>query len=291
MLSEEEYKAHINSIENKEVPEIIFSVLCKVSQFLENRRKLFSESERIRQNLFNSFFKQYNTILALSQKTQYVFNPDISYLDIRSINILIRSAHEIYLVHHYLVSDGMFGSVNSVDERAFKYLIYKLSGELSQIRTLDLYKELKYKPDNTLDLYEAATTNKNEVLQKISSFEIYKNLPKELKKKIKSGEWRVNSERTLSWSDLAELTPMVAQYGKLEYHHLSQYTHMTYASQVLEANHNQDIDGLLCHLYILASLFSFSVISSYNMIITKDDILTKREQSLIIEFLGLASNR
>jgi len=290
VLTEEEYKKHIDSIKNNEVPEVIFSVLSKVHKYLESIEDSMNEEKILKHGMFKLFFKQYNTVLFLSKGTKYVYKPDHNYLDIKSINILIRSIHELYLTHQYLSTNESFGDIDKNGETEFKHLAYKYSGEIDSKRTFNLYKDYKCKPDGYQQGYDAAIKRKNEIWKEITATTIYKKLPKKQKYKLKSGQWKIDLSKVLSWSDLLKYTPISRKYGIVEYHHLSQYAHMTYGSLVLEANHNYDIDGLLSHLYILASLFSISVVGSHGEVIDKEGFLTKRELSLVFEFLGMARN-
>jgi hypothetical protein len=290
VLTEEEYKKYIDEIQNDEVPKVLFSVLGKVHNYLESIANSMNEEHVLKHGMFKLFFKQYNTVLSLSKRTSYVYKPDCDYLDIKSINILIRSMHELYLTYQYLSTNGSFGDMDKEGEVKFKYLAYKYSGEVDSKRTFDLYKEQKYKPEDYQLRYDAAIKRKNEVWKEIKATNIYKLLSKEQKNKIKNGQWKIDSSKVLSWSDLLEYTPLSKKYGVVEYHQLSQYAHMTYGSLLLEASHNYDVDGLLYHLYILASLFSISVMDSHGEVIEKENFLAKRELSLVYEFWGLASN-
>lgn len=286
MVNEEEYKEYINSISNEEVPEIIFNALSLIHRHLEENKEEMSEVKGLNYSIFKIFFKQYNTILSLSKSTRYIYLPKYNYIDIKSINILIRSAHELYLTYHHLFYSKVFPDFEGILEQEFKIINYKLSGEVANKKSALLIKDF----NGSYHLYEKSIvgieSRKKNLLEKINKNDIYKSLPKNIKNLIKSGEWKINKEKKLSWTDLLENTPMSKKYGVFEYHSMSAYAHTTYSSLQLEAEHDHNIDGLLCHLYIVASLFCISALETNGENI---DFVPKREQSLLLEFLGMAN--
>ncbi len=81
--------------------------------------------------------------MILSERTPYIHNNEITYLDIRSINIIIRSMHEMYLVYEYLNNLGLFGeNINKKDELDFKALIYEYSGAKDNLKTIDIMQSM-----------------------------------------------------------------------------------------------------------------------------------------------------
>lgn len=289
MITENEFIALSKDIPNEEIPALLSAVLLKVHRHLDQKASSFTESQVIRSNMFKLFFKQFNTVLVLSKKTNYLIDHRIEYLDIKTINITIRSMHELYLVHQYLVSDLVFEG--SDDERDFKYTMYKYAGEIDSKRTFSLMQDSKYKPATFEESQQSARHRATDLWNKIVNYPSYSKISPIVRKEIKKGNWRINATKTLSWSDLLDYSPISKKYAQLQYHHMSQYAHMSYGSMVLEANHNEEIDGLLCHLYILTTLFSISVLDSNNEKVDLSGFLTKRELVIVSELTNLAINR
>ena len=245
--------------------------------------------EVLRYNIFKVFFKQYNTILSLSRSNEYLFMPQSSYIDIKSINILIRSMHEMYLVYTYLCSSKSFSNVEEQEEIEFKFLAYQYSGENDNVKNSELLKKIKH--DNVYQVEAEIKTieRRDMVWSKILKHKVYDSLSKGAKRNLKKGNWKLNDEGILSWADLVEYTPLNKAFGVFEYHNMSLYAHSTYSSIQLEANHDGDVDGLLCHCYILAVFFSISVLNSFNKNISVDCSISKRELALVYEFYNLGS--
>ena len=287
LLTEEEYKIHINDISNEEVPEVLFSVLSKVHGYLESISLLMNDQQVYKYSMFKVFYKQYNTVLALSKRSEYVFNPQASYMDIKSINILIRSMHEMYLLYTYLCSTGFFIGAGKCEELEFKSLAYQYSGENDNVRTFKLIKEIEHNGVFDESAEANAIERKSVIWSKILENDIYKSLPKKVKLELKKGNWKISSKGTLSWADLAKYSHLSKTYGVFEYHNMSLYAHSTFSSLQLEAGHDEDVDGLLCHCYILASVFSISVLGSFDKTIDRDGLISKRELALVYEFYGM----
>ncbi len=111
-----------------------------------------------------------------------------------------------------------------------------------------------------------------------------------IKRAIKRGAWRVSNNKILSWKDLVSLSKLNQNYGVYEYHNMSLYAHSTYSSLELEATHNQEIDGLLCYFYVLASVFSVSVLHSFKIELYDESKFDKREIAIVTEFNHMANN-
>ncbi len=287
VLTEAEYKKYINDISNEEVPEILFSVLSKVHGYLESIDPQMDEQQVCKYNMFKVFFKQYNTVLVLSKRSEYLYNSHVGYMDIKSINILIRSMHEMYLLYTYLCSTGFFIGASKSDELDFKFLAYQYSGENDNVRTFKLLRGIKHNAVIDENAEVNAIERKSLIWSNVTSSNIYQSLPKKVKLELKKGNWKISSKGTLSWADLAKFSHLSKRYGVFEYHGLSLYAHSTFSSLQLEAKHDENVDGLLCHCYILASVFSMSVLASFDNAIDKGDLVSKRELALVYEFYGM----
>ncbi|MCG3704330.1 hypothetical protein L5F68_08285 [Aliarcobacter butzleri] len=294
-LTESEYREYTKDIENEEVEEILFSILEKINIklcFIENYINDDEELEILKINFFKIFFKQFNTIIILLSKTKYKYNLKFEYTDIKSIYILIRSVHELYLTFQYIFNSKYF-NVSKEEETNFKYLLYKYCGEKDNIKAFHNKKNitgLNDEQEQALVKYEKAS---EKMFSLISSNKIYHTLSKTIKKKIQNGiSWKINKEKELTWTELLENTYMSTEYGKGYYAVLCQYSHTTYNSITLELNHNYDKLGVLYHLSLITSLIVKEYINisfDGNIVkITEDDIISKRELSLIVEFITMS---
>ena len=284
-MTQEEYEHLANSISNEEVAEVMFGTLMKIHMELEETVVAMTTAEEWKYGLFKSFFKLYNTILRLSQGTSYVFKPQISYIDIKSINTQIRTCHELYLLFQYIttntIGDGM------VDEKEFKYECYRLAGALDSKRTYEKIKHIA----GYRELYEREIVHvQNEISECrriIIKSPTYKSLSAEVKHAVCNGHWRVSAEKKLSWNDLLAYTAMSREYGVFEYHVLSMYAHTSHASLKLEAQHDYNMIGALSHLYKLTALMCCAVLSAFGLGFSP---LTKREVALIIDLRNMGNN-
>lgn len=283
MITQEEYDIYIESIEDKDVPFVVFNTLLLVKNELKKENL-----ENLSCYLFEIFFKQYNTVLTLSNGLKHVYDHTAPIdLDLKSIYTLTRSAHELYLSYNYLFDSQVFTDFKIDTEEEFKLLSYKLSGEIEQKKTIKKIKE----NHSDYALHESALSRVTSEITKLSEAikenEIYKKLPKTIKDNIRNGIWKVNMNEKLSWSKLLEYSIMSNKYGAFEYNNMSKYAHSAYSSLQLEASHDHNKDGYLLHLHFLASLFSHSILKINNLDM---DILPKKEQSLLIQLIKMVEN-
>lgn len=245
MFTEEEYKKLIAEIPNSEVAEILFTVLSKVHNKLEHNLENMTEKELIQYDMFKLFFKQYNTTLVLSNKIDYIFESQISYIDLKSIYNLIRSLHELYLTYHYLFLGKHFISTDENEEHDFKYSVYKLSGLKDSIKSFKYIKDTSLYDSQHKEKHDQIIEEVKSLLNDIKATKIYTELPAIVKKEINRGNWKINKSKKMSWSDMLNNTHILKKYGVLEYSVLSQYAHTSYHSIMLEKTHDYNLDGLL----------------------------------------------
>lgn len=291
MFTKEEYIKLVESIHNSEVAEIISNVLSKVHSQLESNIDNMTKKELIQYDMFKLFFKQYNTTLVLSNKVNYVFQNQDSYIDLKSIYNIIRSLHELYLTYHYLFLGKHFSCVDLSDELDFKYLLYQYSGIKDSIKAFNYVKNSNLYSDNHKNRHEEDILKAENLLIEIRKHQIYLKLPQKVKDDIKQGNWKVNNHKKLSWSDMLLNTHILKNYGVMEYSILSQYAHTSYHSIMLERTHDYNLDGLLCHLYILASVFAASISDTLNLRLNDCTLLKKRELALVYDFMNLAKKQ
>lgn len=191
----------------------------------------------------------------------------------------------MYLLLQYIttntISDGKY------DEIQFKYECYRLSGALENKRTYDKIK----KAPGYIELYKKEI---DQVLSEISESRefirnspVYKLLKNEIKRSVYHGNWRISSDKKLSWNDLLEYTPMPREYGSFEYHLLSMYAHTSLTALKLEAQHEYNMISALSHLYKLSALMCLTTLNAFNIDIS---LLAKREVALILDLRNMGNN-
>ncbi len=287
-MTSEEHKALSKSISNEEAPEVLFGSLHKIHQYLESILPRMNGERLDKYNIFKVFYMQYNTVLSLAQKTDYVFMQHINYLDVKSIYVLTRALHELYLQYVYLSFSTVFEGCNPHDELKFKHLAYQYSGQNDFCRTISLAKRLDRHENYDEDIETETIEEKKKLWLEIKNNPVYDTLSREAKDHLKNGKWKISAESVLSWNDLADRSHLSKPYGTFIYHLLSLYAHSTFSSMKLQANHNQDINGLLCHCYVLASVFAVSALDSFDQKFNTTTILNDKEKALIIDFWNLA---
>lgn len=260
----------------------MFGVLFKIHMRLEEIAGGMSTAEEWRYGLFKSYFKLYNTTLRLSEGTSYVFRPEVSYIDIKSINTQIRACHELYLLFQYITTNTI--GDGKLDEKEFKYECYRLAGVLDSRRTYEKIKGVA----GYRELYDREIEHVRSEISEcrgiITKSAIYKLLSSEIKDAVRNGHWRVDAEKKLSWNDLLAYTAMPREYGTLEYHVLSMYAHTSHASLKLEAQHDYNMIGALSHLYKLTALMCCSTLNAFGFDFSP---LEKREVALIIDLINM----
>ncbi|MCO5364569.1 hypothetical protein [Pseudomonas alliivorans] len=274
-MTEDEYLRIVNNISNEEVAKIMFEALSTLHMHLEWQHQAMSEADKWIYCLFKAFFKMYNTTYHLSNGIPYFFSPEINYIDVRSINIQIRSCHEIYLTYNYITKSKF--AIGGQEEREFKYTAYELAGNLDNKRTYERIRQFKgYK-----DLYDQQIGTINEKIlecrKTLTKSPIYRLLSTEIKNAVRNGQWKITTQKKLSWADLLDCTPIPRAYGEFEYNNLCLYTHASHASLALEAHHDLNMISALAHLYKLAALMCDTTVYAFNL----DDVLDLRTRALI----------
>jgi hypothetical protein len=272
-----------DEISNDEVPLLMASALTKIDNYIDTLGDEVPAFIINLCNLIRMFTMQFNTIRTLTEDLAYVERPRRTYQDIKSINVLIRSAHESLLTFGYLSSWFVFSEDLRRDEARFKYLCYRHGGEVDQERNVDLRKH-RFKSDLLKEQQVAAQAQRKVAFAELSNHPIYASLPGQLKARIKDGEWRVGPDRILSWNALSTYAELPKEWAVAEYHHLSVYAHAGYQATRYVSAGRHDIHGLLMHLYIVAAYF----IALFQTRITRDGLqFSDREAVIINEMVNM----
>ncbi|PJJ20073.1 hypothetical protein CLU90_3305 [Janthinobacterium sp. 67] len=284
-MNQEEFDGITKSIRNDEVAEIVFGALVKIHMKLEEVAGEMTAADEWKYGLFKIFFKNYNTILTLSKGTNYVFTPERKYIDVRSINVQIRTCHELYLLFQYITTNTIGNG--DLDEKDFKYECYRLSGVLDSKRTYERIKDFS----GYREIYDREIVNIKSEITECKEFivksPVYKLLNKDIKDAVKNGYWRVDAEKKLSWNDLLAYTKIPHEYGILQYHVLSLYAHTSHASLKLEAQHDYNMISALAYLYKLSAFICCSTLNAFEL---NSNFLERREVALIIELMEMGDD-
>lgn len=188
------------------------------------------------QPLAKKFFFHLGTALRLQEGT-FLHLPSVGqfpFIDFPSISILVRSALESYLTFQFI-----FVQPNSLEEKKFRHTVWAYNG----LRDRQRFKL------TTKEGYEKLESEKpriEELKRQIRDSTFYAELPKDLKKKVIKGGWRLGKQ----WIEIAEASGTHREYFVSLYTYLSSYAHSGYLSvlQLSQAQTKSDQQGL-CSLY------------------------------------------
>ena len=286
-LTPDSYEALRSQIHNKEVPNLFHSMLLKQSANISTQEAELDKRASTLIDLFNMFFRQYNTILVLSKKVSHVGYPDTHYLDTTSINTLIRSCHERFLALWYLSCHGLFNRTTSDKEKEFKWLCFYHGGLMDSIRNMR-YRSKLVDTSQVMQTHEFDKKAREATLTKIKSHPIFLRLEEKAKLEIEQlGAWRIVGKKSASWTELARKSPLNSAMAQYEYHTMSMYTHPSEAGLAADAMHDGNIDGLLAYLYALSALYITTIDEIFPF---STDTFTPRELACVTEILEIAKD-
>jgi len=138
-----------------------------------------------------------------------LMNHEISYIDVSSMIVILRSAFETYLAFNYV-----YVSPSSSDDRLFRYLIWDLGG------LIDRQSFAAVEPENVAKKESEKILVKH-LQEKIINMSQYKTLSKAQMNAAINGDWKLGQ----SWADLAEKSGIDKGYFKSTYRYLCAYSH------------------------------------------------------------------
>ncbi len=285
-LTVEAYEKLKAEIQNREVPSLFHSMLFKQAYEIY-RQPDTNDAQTTLFNLFNLFFRQYNTILVLANKIEHINHPGTRYLDTTSIHALIRCCHERFLALWYLATPGIFPQILSEEEAEFKFLCFLHGGLVDSAENIRFRSRLVDTSSLTPHI-DQQIIYRHDTFEKIKRHPIFNELENEAKIGIeKYGAWRIAGRKILSWNGLARISPLNSSMAQYEYHTTSLYTHPGYAGLASDIQHDQNIDGLLAYLYVIAA----SNIKVIDKIFPESaGNFSDREIACLSEFLDIAQS-
>jgi hypothetical protein len=253
-------------IENNEVQYIFDSIFQKISQEII-QRECVGESDFLINCLFQKYKIQFYSVIQLTYKKTINPSGNHFYLDIASIQTVIRSCFETYLIFEYI-----FNQSSSESEIDCKILLYKRGSA----------KEFMRFQRNSL-IYNQAEEDIKSIDLLLEGNSYFLSLSEKDKKSLKNN-WRP------SWMKIGENTLLSNTNNAEEYNSLSMYAHNTYhAIMNVHYYYNNldkyDVDSTNSHLYIITTLFSKSIIERFNI---RYSIFTNDEIGIMGEFIALA---
>ena len=231
--------------------------------------------------MFEKFKIQFYSAIYLSNT--YTKNPSnqFYYLDIVSIQNIIRSCYETFLTFEYIyIQPESIGKLifpksefNHLETIKLKLLLYKYEG----------YKQNNYAFSTIPEKREINKINLQEYLKEIQDNIIFSKLDKDKQDEILEN-WKP------SWNDIASKTELSTWNSKNMYNILCQYSHNSYSSlttiDYYYSNLDKyDKDAMLVQLYEFTAIFINDYIRLFHI---DGDIFEEDEINLLNEFYGLA---
>ena len=272
-------------ITNRECPEIYKNIMnklfYKVSEMMQNDAiKYNKDIYKYNAEIINKLRLQYNSVIYLT------YRPDIdplnihnSLFDITSINCIIRTIFENYLIYHYIYIEHKrtkkdFELDHIISDNEFIQFKYNFFDYNSKYQLYNSTKIVKKKE------IEEAFNNAKEVLLKDV---VFKKLNKQFRNNIIKNGWKPK------WKKMIEYSELNYKYALWSYDQLSLYIHSTsVAINTITYFHNNqfiyDKDAINCFLYSMLSDFVQDVMSFWKI---NKSVYTEDEFNLMYEFFCL----
>lgn len=283
-------KSLTEHIANHEVKYYYDRVLQKISKEIRKKYNngeyiyLGQEGMHISLIIFEKFKIQFYSAVSLAYKcTQNPLN-QYEYIDIASINAIIRSCYETFLTFQYIYMQPEVIGENEVDmlkfdkseylkRLKFKILLYKYEGYNQSYYGFSTIPEKKEKIKELRDKY------KNEIIKS----EIFNSLNSQEKEKVLQN-WRP------SWNKIASRIELSEWNSKNMYNIISQYSHNSYTTLISLDYHYKHLDEYdRDSMFVQLFEFTAILINDYIRLFHIDDtIFEKDEINLLNEFFTLA---
>jgi hypothetical protein len=188
--------------------------------------------------LANKFVDHSLTLLHLLYGTSFdlpSFKKRSKFIDSASIDVLVRTAMEAFLIFHYV-----FFAPDTLEEKEYRYLTYKVAGLAERQSFPRITEEHTKKLSGEKDLISALRTE-------LESNKIYQNLKGNQKEGIFKGrgrwKWKPSGVGEWSWHDIAIDAGLSEMLARHMYHHLCGYAHSSSVSVLQTAQATLRRDG------------------------------------------------
>ncbi|MEH7491445.1 DUF5677 domain-containing protein [Neobacillus niacini] len=217
--------------------------------------------------MFQKFKIQYYSALQLTYNMTVNPRGQYEYLDIASINSIIRSCFETFLIFEHIYIHS-----RTSEERDLRLLLFQHDGYRSGRKLLER--------DKSSNEYRKYAQNCRITREKIERMNFFISLPIEERHKLLFGKWRP------SWSDIIKETGLSNLMGKSEYAQLSLYAHNNFAALYTLDYYYQDLekynfDAINLHLYIVSTYFVYSILHLFAI---RQSIFSEDELGIMKEF-------
>lgn len=277
-------------IPNHEVKYYYDKVLQKVSKEI---RRIYNSGEYmylgqegmyISLITFDKFKIQFYSAISLAYKGTKNSLNQYEYLDIASIETIIRSCYETFLTFQYIymqpqiigdskVDISRFNKDDYMKHIEFKILLYKYEG----------YKQSYYGLETITERKEESRKLRDEYKKRIIENSIFNELNLDEKENILQ-RWRP------SWNKLASKTSLSKWNSSNMYNITSQYSHNSYTTLMALDYHYKNLDkynkdAMLIQLFEFTAIFINDYISLFHI---NHNIFEEDEINLLNEFFTLA---
>lgn len=277
-------------IANNQVQFYYDKIIQKVSEEIQHQyntekyRGLGQEAMYVLLAMFERYKIQFYSAVSLTYR--HTNNPtnQYVYLDISSVETIIRSCYEIFLLFQYIyMQPEVIGEIEnpgaSVENNIypdiiqFKVLLYKYEGYRQSFYGLSTIPEERQMVKEICDKYET----------QIKENEVFKLLDESQKRQILKS-WKP------SWNKIASKTTLSEWNSKNMYNHLCQNSHNSYTvliklmKQYAEFGAD-DMDAMLMQLYEFTSLLINDYVRLFDI---KHERFSQDEIALLNEFMYFA---
>ena len=261
-----------SKIENSEIQYLYDSIFQKITNKMNKYAFDKNPSLYWANVMFQKFKIQFYSVMQLTYKRTRNPKNQYQYLDIASINSIIRSCFETFLIFEYIYTQS-----TSSDEKELKLLLYKYYGYKDARKAVGKYKN----PEEC----KAYNNYYNETKKEIEEMQLFNSLSKKERQELLHINWKP------SWNKIISKTKFSELMGKSEYGKLSWYVHNTFAALSTLNYHythlnEYDFDAINLQFYMIATFFVQSMMAQFD--ITKD-LFSEDELGIMGEFLLLST--
>jgi len=258
-----------NKIENHEIQYYYDSIFQKLTNRISGLHIHSDDSLYWANSMFQKFKIQFYSVMQLTYKMTRNPNDQFEYLDIASINSIIRSCFETFLIFEYI-----YAQAPSADEKRLRLLLYKYHG----------YNDARRMIDKKSEQYKEYSGVCNDLKTSILKMSYFAALSKKERNELLFGSWKP------SWNQIIAGTKFSVLMGKDEYGKMSWHVHNTFAAlnnvdYYYRHLDEYDFDAINLQLYMVASHFIQSVLLQFKITI---DLFNEDELGIMGEFLLLS---
>ncbi|MBB3111989.1 hypothetical protein FHS18_004057 [Paenibacillus phyllosphaerae] len=259
-----------DKIENHEIQYYYDSIFQKLTNRINGFHFHNDDSLYWANAMFQKFKIQFYSVMQLTYKMTRNPNNQYEYLDIASINSIIRSCFETFLIFEYIYTQP-----SSAHEKKLRLLLYQYHG----------YKDARRMIDKKSEQYKEYSEVCNDLKTSILNMSCFSTLPEKKRSDLLFDSWKP------SWNQIVAGTKFSTLMGKDEYGKMSWHVHNTFAAlnnvdYYYRHLDEYDFDAINLQLYMVASHFIQSMLLQFEITI---DLFSEDELGIISEFLLLST--